>query len=110
MTNYEIEKILKENSEYRITTRFHLMKKGRDSAISYLQEKLNCSKEVAEYGVNYVENEPKSSDTSVRCPYCKSTNVKKIGVVSRSMSVGMFGLGSGKIGKQWHCNGCKSDF
>ena len=44
------------------------------------------------------------------CPYCKSTNLRKIGVVGRSVSVGLFGLASGKIGKQWHCNNCNSDF
>lgn len=46
----------------------------------------------------------------ITCPYCKSTNTTKIGVVKRSMSFGLFGFGSGKVGKQWHCNACKSDF
>lgn len=46
----------------------------------------------------------------VKCPFCKSTNVTKISTVGRIVSVGLFGLGSKKIGKQWHCNNCKSDF
>ena len=46
----------------------------------------------------------------VECPYCKSGNVKKLGVIARNISVGIFGLGSSKIGKQWHCNNCSSDF
>lgn len=45
-----------------------------------------------------------------KCPYCNSTNLSKIGVVKRGISVGFFGLASGKIGKQWHCNNCNSDF
>lgn len=48
--------------------------------------------------------------TSVICPYCNSSNVSKISTLGRSISVGLFGLASGKVGKQWHCNGCKSDF
>lgn len=44
------------------------------------------------------------------CPYCKSTNVSKISALDRTMSIGVFGLASSKVGKQWHCNGCKSDF
>jgi len=36
--------------------------------------------------------------------------VRKIGAVSRMVSGSLFGLGSSKIGKQWHCNGCGSDF
>lgn len=47
---------------------------------------------------------------NVYCPYCNSTNVTKIGTVNRAVSVGMFGLASKKIGKQWHCNSCGSDF
>lgn len=45
-----------------------------------------------------------------KCPYCQSTNTKKISTASRAFSVGLFGLASKKIGKQWHCNGCGSDF
>lgn len=50
------------------------------------------------------------SKPTVTCPYCQSTNTKKISGTSRFMSTGIFGLASGKIGKQWHCNNCKSDF
>lgn len=46
----------------------------------------------------------------VECPYCKSRDTEKISSLSRAASVGFFGLGSKKIGKQWHCNRCKSDF
>lgn len=44
------------------------------------------------------------------CPYCHSRNTSKIGTVSKMFSAGLFGLGSKKIGKQWHCNSCGSDF
>lgn len=47
---------------------------------------------------------------TVTCPYCQSTNTSKIGTVNRMASVGFFGFASKKIGKQWHCNNCKSDF
>ena len=46
----------------------------------------------------------------VVCPYCQSKDVKKISGTSRTVSTFLFGLGSKKIGKQWHCNNCKSDF
>lgn len=46
----------------------------------------------------------------VTCSYCGSTNVRKIGTVGRMVSTGFFGLASKKIGKQWHCNSCNSDF
>lgn len=47
---------------------------------------------------------------TITCPYCNSTDCKKLGAISRGVSFGLFGFGSGKIGKQWHCNSCKSDF
>ncbi len=45
-----------------------------------------------------------------QCPYCKSRNTKKITTGSRLFSTGLFGLGSSKVGKNYHCNNCKSDF
>lgn len=47
---------------------------------------------------------------TIKCPYCQSSNITKISTAGRVVSVGLFGLASGKIGKQWHCNNCKSDF
>lgn len=46
----------------------------------------------------------------VHCPYCNSTNCKKISGVSKATSVAMFGIFSQKVKRQWHCNNCKSDF
>lgn len=46
----------------------------------------------------------------VHCPYCNSTNVNKISSTKKAMSIIGFGILSNKIGKQWHCNNCKSDF
>ena len=44
------------------------------------------------------------------CPYCKSRDTRKISTTGRILSTGLFGLGSNKVGKQWHCNYCNSDF
>lgn len=51
-----------------------------------------------------------STKPIITCPYCQSTNCKKLTAISRGASFGLVGFGSGKIGKQWHCNNCKSDF
>lgn len=56
-------------------------------------------------------NPRKSNSITVECPYCHSTDTKKISSVSKGVSVGLFGIfGAGKVVKQWHCNSCKSDF
>ena len=47
----------------------------------------------------------------VTCPYCQSTNTKKITTMSKAGSVALFGIfAMGKVSKQWHCNNCGSDF
>lgn len=46
----------------------------------------------------------------VECPYCHSTNTRKISGISKATSVAFFGIFSQKVRKQWHCNNCDSDF
>lgn len=41
-----------------------------------------------------------------KCPGCGSTNVSKIGIVNRAVSVELVGLASNKIGKTHKCNNC----
>lgn len=56
------------------------------------------------------EQQDLASGKRVVCPYCKSTNTEKISTVSRAVSVSFVGAASGKIGKQWHCKQCGSNF
>lgn len=87
--------------------------------------KINCSIDEANNIKKLIESEggaveiilyhPSQENESglpkaVKCPYCNSTNTTKISTTKRSLSTYMFGLGSSSVGKQWHCNDCKSDF
>jgi len=56
------------------------------------------------------EDYEKRFGPTITCPYCQSTKTKKISTTSRVVSTGLFGLASKKVGKQWHCNKCGSDF
>lgn len=67
-------------------------------------------KESQAQGAAILAGTDKGNPYGVTCPYCKATNVKKLGALSRTISAGLFGIGSGKIGKQWHCTHCGSDF
>ena len=52
-----------------------------------------------------------SSTPTATCPYCQSTNTKKITNTSKAVHTAMFGIFSmSRNTKQWHCNNCKSDF
>lgn len=59
-----------------------------------------------------LDDKPKTDPfkPTVKCPYCNSTNTKKISTLSRMGSFATFGFAGKKVGKQWHCNNCKSDF
>ena len=41
-----------------------------------------------------------------KCPTCGSTNIKDISTLNRAVSIGMVGLASDKIGKQFCCKNC----
>lgn len=43
---------------------------------------------------------------TAKCPSCGSSNISKIGVVSRAVSFRLVGFASGKIGKTHKCNNC----
>lgn len=75
-----------------------------------VQKRLDDEKENLSLAHSSATDPTLRGNNLVSCPYCKSTNVRKIGMVSRGVSVGLFGLASKKIGKQWHCNQCRSDF
>lgn len=62
------------------------------------------------HGKAILEGRDKGNPSGIECPYCHSANVKKISTTSRIISTWLVGLASKKIGKQWHCNQCGSDF
>ena len=58
-----------------------------------------------------IELKPQPSPPTITCPYCKSTDCKKISGLSKAGSVALWGIFAlGKTTKQWHCNSCKADF
>ncbi|MSS09512.1 hypothetical protein FYJ38_12770 [Clostridium sp. WB02_MRS01] len=64
-----------------------------------------------EQGQQQQKQESCSNSNLPKCPYCNSTDLKKISGFSKAGSVALFGIFSvGKVSKQWHCNSCKSDF
>ena len=74
------------------------------------KRQIQFKKDIAEINRNAKKPDDPRKRGLVECPYCKSRDTEKISSLSRAASVGFFGLGSKKIGKQWHCNRCKSDF
>lgn len=74
------------------------------------QQALKDAKMMQEVRARIQTQQDLASGKRVVCPYCKSTNTEKISTMSRAVSVSLVGAASGKIGKQWHCKNCGSNF
>ena len=66
-----------------------------------------------ENALNQIKNNSYNVNTNsqIECPYCHSTNTRKISTMLKIWSLkwqGLYGLGN--VSKQWHCNNCNSDF
>lgn len=55
---------------------------------------------------NNAEKQRKAAANIPHCPTCGSTNIKKLDVVDRAVSVGFFGVFSNKINKSFKCKDC----
>ena len=94
------DKIYMDYDQYCLVCRYKLKYIEGSDKIEYCPEAHNSS---------YIkQQEPKPI---VTCPYCQSTNTKKITILSKAGSVAMFGVfGMGDNGKTWKCNNCGSKF
>jgi len=43
-----------------------------------------------------------------KCPTCGSTNIERIGMLDRAVSIGILGIFSNKINKSYKCRNCKA--
>lgn len=64
-----------------------------------------------EVNPSYVKACSTPTTPTITCPYCKSTDCKKISGLSKAGSIALWGIFAlGKTTKQFHCNNCKADF
>ena len=57
---------------------------------------------------NTIAKTNNTQSNTPKCPTCGSTNVKHISTLNRAVSIGVFGLFSSKIGKNYECLNCKA--
>lgn len=56
------------------------------------------------------QNAQRENVYKVECPYCKSTNTKKLTTTSKVVNTALWGIFGTKRHKNYHCNNCNSDF
>ena len=109
--NTPLEKIELSRSEYLTITKISknfdfiaaMVKLKQDDIIEY-------ETKMSQFRAQVGDGKSSSVGNQVTCPYCHSVNVRKLSTTGRMVSTGFFGLGSSKVGKQFHCNGCGADF
>ena len=52
----------------------------------------------------------RNTTPTITCPYCKSTDCKKITTTAKALNTALFGIFGNKRRYQWHCRKCGSDF
>lgn len=100
--------LILEKTSNNITFFDAMIKLKQDDIVEYELKMSQFRSQISQQA--QIQESSKISD-SPKCPYCNSTNLKKISGFSKAGSVALFGIFAvGKVGKQWHCNSCKSDF
>lgn len=77
----------------------HFSKKAYNDMLEY--DRKEC-KRLQEYW----DTAGRSEQPKPKCPTCGSTNLRKVSVGAKAVSVGLFGIFSQKVKKTWHCNSC----
>ena len=88
-------------------------KKWNDVQKNNYQKKYKSKYQTSESTI--VINKPTSTQPSQstplnipKCPTCGSTNIRRISTLDRAVSIGILGIFSGKIGKNYECLNCKA--
>lgn len=77
----------------------HFSKKAYNDMLEY--DRKEC-KRLQEYW----DTAGRSEQPKPKCPTCGSTDLRKVSVGAKAVSVGLFGIFSQKVKKTWHCNSC----
>ena len=65
---------------------------------------------LSQFKANLSQTKAVEENNVPKCPYCHSTNTKKISTTSKVVNTALFGIFGQKRKHQWHCNNCNSDF
>lgn len=77
----------------------HFSKKAYNDMLEY--DRKEC-KRLQEYW----DTAGRSEQPKPKCPTCGSTDLRKVSVGAKAVSVGLFGIFGQKVKKTWHCNSC----
>lgn len=100
-----------ENMWYAQIKMFKIDQDPRFDKEASLKSMKDKDKELLEAHLQFIakrnaEKQREAAANTLHCPTCGSTNIKKLDVVDRAVSVGFFGIFSNKINKSFKCKDC----
>lgn len=112
---YFVNKILDKSYEKDMTTlrdfNISLMDELDVSMIGFVKAVEECGGAPEYYNDKSIKQWKQEQDTiqasKPKCPHCQSTNIKKLSLTNKAISIGGLGILSNKIGKTFQCNNCK---
>lgn len=75
-----------------------------------INRQIETNRQIDKYHEQQKIDSQTKSNPVVECPYCHSTNTKKISGVERVTSIATLGIFSKKINKSFKCNNCGGTF
>lgn len=86
-----------------------MIKLKQDDIIEF-QSRMSQFKTQLQQQKSSKQKEISSNTHTPQCPFCKSTNIRKIGSGERAVSIIGLGIFSKKINKSFKCNSCGGTF
>lgn len=98
------DEVLSKNPMFDPVMREYIINKRQEDAVEAEKRRIKREKELHEK--TQARKAYEASHPKPKCPTCGSTNVEKISTINRAVSIGVAGLASDKIGKQFYCKNC----
>ena len=103
LLNTKVEATLRQKYTYKSP---FFDKEYNEKRKKYESTKNKAVREHIRFNSGVTLNDIKQPQSLPHCPTCNSTNVKKISAGAKAVSVGLFGIFSQKVKRQFHCNNC----
>lgn len=94
----------------RRETEEEIRKRDEEIEAKYGKNSPAYERQILENCINKGRETNTQNSNQVHCPYCSSTNVKRISGGERAVSIAMLGIFSKKINKSFKCLNCKGTF
>ena len=97
-----------KNPDFSPAIRERVLEDNKRNEAERAKKEAESQKKLEEYRKQRAKEKAyEATHPKPKCPTCGSTNIEKVSTLNRAVSIGMVGLASDKIGKQFCCKNCE---